>query len=391
MFDQRLQVLASGVFSLVLTLGIGRFAYTPMLLLMQQQAGLSVTDAGWLATVNYMGYFSGTLIAAAISDLTLKDRLFRFGLLLAVISTAAMAFTQQVWLWAFWRYLAGLSSAAGLLLGSGLILNWLLRHGYRNELGIHFSGMGLGIVLCAVLVDVTTLRLPWDQQWLLLSLIGLLLAIPAWCCLPRPQQDHANAGSSTLEDNIPAPAFMRLFMLAYFAAGIAFAVGTTYIVAQVATYNGGNGMLAFLIMGIAAAPACIVWDYIARALGAIWALQLAYGLQIAGLLLSLAAGSQLLVLFGAALFGFTFIGTVSLVLTMAGSYCPRTPGKMMGRMTQGYGIAQIAAPVITAYIAAEQGVYSHGFIASAIALALGMLAIGFMQRLERLQVKSGGE
>jgi MFS family permease len=384
-----MKVLASGVFSLVLTLGIGRFAYTPMLLLMQQQAGLSVTESGWLATVNYMGYFSGALIAAAISDLTLKDRLFRLGLLVAVLSTAAMAFTQQVWLWAFWRYLAGLGSAAGLLLGSGLILNWLLRHGYRNELGIHFSGMGLGIVLCAVLVDATESRLPWDQQWLVLAVIGVLLALPAWRWLPRPKQIAVSASSSELQDNIPPPAFMRLFMLAYFAAGIAFAVGTTYIVAQVATYNGGDGLLAFLIMGIAAAPACIIWDYIARALGAIWALQLAYGLQIAGLLLSLAAGSQTLVLFGAALFGFTFIGTVSLVLTMAGSYCPQTPGKMMGRMTQGYGIAQIAAPVITAYLAAEQGAYAQGFVASAVALALGMLAIAMMQGIERSQTAEG--
>ena len=35
---ERIQVLAAGIFSLVLVLGVARFAYTPLLPLMQQQA-----------------------------------------------------------------------------------------------------------------------------------------------------------------------------------------------------------------------------------------------------------------------------------------------------------------------------------------------------------------
>ena len=36
-----------------------------------------------------------------------------------------------------------------MLLGTGLILNWLIRHNHRSELGIHFAGIGLGIAGCA--------------------------------------------------------------------------------------------------------------------------------------------------------------------------------------------------------------------------------------------------
>ena len=36
----RIKVLSAGICSLILVLGIARFAYTPMLPLMQQQAGL---------------------------------------------------------------------------------------------------------------------------------------------------------------------------------------------------------------------------------------------------------------------------------------------------------------------------------------------------------------
>ena len=52
--------------ALILTVGLARFAYTPMLPIMRAQAGLSDLAGGWLATFNYVGYISG---AAAGGDL----------------------------------------------------------------------------------------------------------------------------------------------------------------------------------------------------------------------------------------------------------------------------------------------------------------------------------
>src|SRR5450830_1046590 len=111
---QRIKVLSAGIFSLVLVLGVARFSYTPLLPLMQQQAGLGVAAAGWLAAINYAGYLSGAIIASLISDLVLKDRLYRIGMVLAIISTAVMGLTTNVIVWALSRYVAGLSSAAGM-------------------------------------------------------------------------------------------------------------------------------------------------------------------------------------------------------------------------------------------------------------------------------------
>jgi MFS family permease len=154
----RYTVLGAGICSLMLVLGVARFSYTPLLPLMQQQAGLGVAEAGWLAAINYAGYLSGALIASLISDLVLKDRLYRIGMLVAVLSTALMGLTDNFAVWAISRYLAGLSSAAGMLLGTGLILNWLIRHHHRSELGIHFSGIGIGIAGCAIAVTFNAQR-----------------------------------------------------------------------------------------------------------------------------------------------------------------------------------------------------------------------------------------
>src|SRR5689334_23497784 len=119
---QRMKVLGAGILSLILVMGVARFAYTPLLPLMQAQAGLGVAEAGWLAAWNYAGYLTGALTASLISDLVLKDRLYRIGLVVAVVSTVAMGLTTDVLWWSAWRFVAGLSSASGMLLGTGLIL-----------------------------------------------------------------------------------------------------------------------------------------------------------------------------------------------------------------------------------------------------------------------------
>ena len=161
----RYKVLGAGIASLMLVLGIARFAYTPLLPLMQQQAGLGVAEAGGLAAIIYAGYLSGALIASLISDLALKDKLYRIGMVVAVASTLLMGMTTDLTLWAVSRFFAGLSSAAGMLLGTGLILNWLIRHGHRSELGIHVTGVGIGIVACSAAIAGTSLSLNWQQKW----------------------------------------------------------------------------------------------------------------------------------------------------------------------------------------------------------------------------------
>ena len=129
---ERLKVLGAGIFSLILVMGVARFAYTPLLPLMQQQAGLGMAEAGWLAAINYAGYLCGALTASLISDLVLKDRLYRIGMVVAVASTALMGLSNDLTVWAISRFVAGLCSAAGMLLGTGLILNWLIRHNHRS-------------------------------------------------------------------------------------------------------------------------------------------------------------------------------------------------------------------------------------------------------------------
>jgi MFS family permease len=359
--------------------------------LMQQQAGLGISEGGWLAAFNYVGSLIGALIASMISNLVLKDYLYRAGLIIAVLTTVGMGLTDNLWIWSLLRFMAGLSSAAGLLLGSGLILNWLIRHDHRSELGIHFAGPGLGIAFCAIVVELMVQNLDWRELWYLFSILGCIILIPAWSWLPPPDTTSVTRSGGSMHDNPPSKAFLRMFILAYFCAGVGYVVSATFIVAIVDQLPGqqGKGTFTFMLLGLAAAPASILWDFIARRVGDINALIAAYLLQILGILLPVFTNSPMLTYLSAILFGATFIGIVSLVLTMAGRYYPTRPAKMMGKMTLSYGVAQIIAPAITGLIAEySQGSYHSGLYIAAICMGLGSVFIIQLKSLSRSSPES---
>ena len=161
-------------------------------------------------------------------------------------------------------------------------------------------------------------------------------------------------------------------------------VSATFIVSIIEQLPGmaGRGTWAFMVIGLAAAPACILWDLVSRRTGVLNALAICYVLQIVGIVLPVFQPGMLTTITGAVLFGATFIGIVSLVLTMAGRYYPTRPAKMMGKMTLSYGVAQIFAPALIGILAEYYGGYAIGlYLASAIML-LGTALILWLKKLE---------
>jgi MFS family permease len=367
-------VLAAGVCSLILAGGIARFAYTPLLPMMQNQAGLGVAEGGWLAAINYIGYLSGAFAASRISDMVLKDRLYRIGMVVAVVSTLMMGLTTNIYIWAFSRLIAGMSTAAGMLLSAGLVLNWLMRHDFRSELGVHFAGIGLGMAGAAGAVELMNLfALDWSAQWLVFSGLALLLLYPSLAWLPPPDGAAVSRSGQALVDRPPSVLFMRVFMVFYFCAGFGYVVTATFVVAIVDHLPGlhGRGALVFLAAGLGGAPAAILWDQIARRTGQLLALALASFLQIGGIILPALDNSLTASLVGAVLFGATMVGIVSLALTMAGRFYPTTPAKMMGKMTLAYGVAQVIAPALVGQLARHFGGYMIGLSVAAALMTLG--------------------
>jgi len=55
-----------GLLALAIAMGIGRFAFTPLLPMMQEGAGVTLAQGGCLASANYVGYLVGALTAVTL-------------------------------------------------------------------------------------------------------------------------------------------------------------------------------------------------------------------------------------------------------------------------------------------------------------------------------------
>src|SRR6201988_5200448 len=81
--------------ALAVARGIGRFAFTPLLPMMQEDFGVSVAQGGWLASANYLGYLVGALSALLLG--ARPGRVIRTGLVLTALTTAWMAWSGSLW------------------------------------------------------------------------------------------------------------------------------------------------------------------------------------------------------------------------------------------------------------------------------------------------------
>jgi predicted MFS family arabinose efflux permease len=365
------QVMAAGMAAMLLTVGIARFAYTPMLPLMQTQTGMSPFAGGLLATVNYAGYMTGALLASTISDARRRYLVYRVGLIAGVIGTLGMGLTTHVWAWLLLRYIAGVGGASGMLLASGMVLAFLVRHGRRPELGLHFIGLAIGIILSGALVMATNGWLDWAGQWDAFGLVTLVLMVPAWFWMPAP--DGAAAAQAAGAGKVPHPGAW-LLNLSYFCAGVGFVVSATFVVAAAAKVPQLShlGPFIWIVVGVAAIPATLAWDRLARRIGDIPTLILAYALQIVSIVLPVASHSAVAAIGGAILFGATFMGIVALTLALAGKRNSANPSGAMARLTLSYGVAQIIAPAIVGRIAETTGNYDAGMIMAAVTMAIGI-------------------
>jgi len=150
--SRRAGPLIGGVLSLAVAMGIGRFAYTPLLPAMQRSLHWSVGFSGLVASANYVGYLVGALVAGALPVTARWSRLswVVVGLFGVSLSVGAMGFgTHAAW-WLIGRGLAGMFSAWVLVFASSLLLDWFAAHGDARSPGQLYAGVGLGIVLTGI-------------------------------------------------------------------------------------------------------------------------------------------------------------------------------------------------------------------------------------------------
>ena len=175
-------LITGGFLALVIAMGVGRFAYTPLLPAMQNQFGFSDEIAGSMASVNYLGYLIGALLCFKTMRAATKLRLFRISLISSIITTAGMGLVAQTQAWMILRLAGGMASAGIFILGSSIVMGRLPQS--KSTLGmLIYSGVGGGIALSGVFSPVLVKYFNVQASWVGLSLICLPLSLVCWFVL----------------------------------------------------------------------------------------------------------------------------------------------------------------------------------------------------------------
>jgi MFS family permease len=355
-------------------MGVGRFVYTPILPLMNAQAGLSAGAGASLATANYLGYLIGAVGGIFLPRLVRSSTALRCSLLVLVATLAAMPLTHATVLWLGLRLFAGVTSALIFVIAVSSVLGHLRGHPVHLP-GWAFGGIGVGIALSGLLVLVLRSVADWRAAWWAAAGLALLLAVPSWNLRPEPAPPPVSSVSIGAER--AKGRFVVLFV-SYTLEGVGYIIAGTFLVAAIEQrVPAWIGSAAWVLVGLAAIPSSVLWAWLHRRWSRPGLLFTALTVQAAGIALPALVGGVAAALVSAALFGGTFVGVATIALaTGADLRFPRS----VALLTAGYSAGQIAGPLIVTPL------LHHGYqgalilaatIVLAAAIAAAFLRIGF--------------
>ena len=360
----------AGLLSLAVGIGIGRFAYTPILPYMSAGLELTKSEAGLIASANYLGYLLGAL-GAAWRAVPGDPRFWLLGALAASgLSTGAMTFTTSLGAFLLLRFVGGAAGALVMVLASSLVMDRLAAAGREGWAAVMYAGVGTGIAISSLAVPATASGDgDWQAPWFFCGVLCLALSIPVAFLLPSPRAPTQAARS--IRTDAGDGGLLRL-ILAYGLVGLGYVITATFVsdmvradpVLQPAEH------WVWLCVGLTAAPSVALWSWAGRRWGNERAFAIGCLVEAVGVALSVLGGGIWLILLAAGLLGGTFVGLTAIGLIEARHRSTGDPRRNLALMTAAWGLGQMVGPTLAGVLFDSLGSYLVPSLLAAAALAV---------------------
>ena len=386
--------------ALAVAMGIGRFAFTPILPLMIQEGTVHLAQTAWLSSSNYIGYLVG-----ALSLLKSKRHpLFvMLGLSLVTLTTWLASLSSFGWLLVL-RFLAGVASAWVLVSISAFAINWLKSRQVASS-GLIYTGVGIGITLtglicsyfifqsATVTIAAQSSFSPLSSRlWQYLGVIALLATLLVTFLLAKINSQFAStaaASTAAAETSLTkathtnptasiTPAKLKLanVLTAYGLFGFGYILPATFL-PQIAKQwlSGQSYLLIWPFFGLAAALSVVLSQGLQRrynnfSLLGVWRVSqiiMAVGTLLPALWQSLAG-----LMLSALMVGGTFMVVTMAGLQVAASQVTHYPKyNLSALMTASFAFGQLIGP-LTALVATGKNIWLALLPVSAIVLLIGV-------------------
>src|SRR6266513_3504052 len=164
-------------------LGIGRFAYALVLPDMRDQLGWSYSAAGFMNTINAVGYLAGALLASRMIRRFGLSSTVRWATLACLLSLALCALSGNFVVLSLARLLIGVAGAAVFVGGAALATTIAQSRPERANflMSLFYAGPGLGILASGLIAPFVLQAFgpgSWWIVWWAMSLLSSVLTVP---------------------------------------------------------------------------------------------------------------------------------------------------------------------------------------------------------------------
>ena len=382
--------------ALAVAMGIGRFAFTPILPLMIQEGTVHLAQTAWLSSSNYIGYLVGALSLLKSKRHTLFVIL---GLSLVTLTTWLASLSGFGWLLVL-RFLAGVASAWVLVSISAFAINWLKSRQIATS-GLIYTGVGIGITLTGLICSYFIFQSATatiaaqssfsplsSRLWQYLGVIALLATLLVTFLLAKINSQFATTAAAKANpthtkanhtsSSIPPPAKLKLanVLTAYGLFGFGYILPATFL-PQIAKQwlSGQSYLLIWPFFGLAAALSVVLSQGLQRrynnfSLLGVWRVSqiiLAVGTLLPALWQSLAG-----LILSALMVGGTFMVVTMAGLQVAASQVTHYPKyNLSALMTASFAFGQLIGP-LTALVVTGKNIWLALLPVSAIVLLIGV-------------------
>ncbi|WP_315836661.1 YbfB/YjiJ family MFS transporter [Bradyrhizobium prioriisuperbiae] len=365
-------------------LGIGRFAYSLVLPDMRDSLGWSYSAAGFMNTMNAIGYLAGALGAASFVRRAGLFAAAWIGAVICVISLAMCAATGNFTVLSLARFLAGAGAAISFVGGGALGATIAQSQPARASLllSLFYTGPALGIVLSGLIAPFLLQALgpgSWWTVWAVLAAISALMTAVLMLnpIASAPLPAHASA------IRIPLTPVLA-YLVGYFCFGAGYIAYMTFMIAYVR--DAGGSPLAqsafWCLIGSGAFASPWVWRRLMARGASGMSTGILIGITMVGAVLPLLRHSPLMLVASALVFGNAFFAVVtSTTAFVRFNYPPDAWPKAIAVMTIAFSLGQTLGPIVTGAISDAMGSLGTALNISALTLAIGAIASAFQRKL----------
>ncbi|WP_050477054.1 YbfB/YjiJ family MFS transporter [Herbaspirillum rhizosphaerae] len=175
--------ILAGLCASLVSIGLARFSYTPLIPPLIQAHWFSAADIVYLGAANLAGYLLGALLGRPIARRLSNVTMLRLMMVLVTLSFLACAMPLSVSWFFGWRLVSGIAGGAIMVLVAATVLPHVPAERRGSASGAIFLGLGLGIAGSGTLVPLL-LNLGLWQTWFGLGVVSAVLTAVSWFWWP---------------------------------------------------------------------------------------------------------------------------------------------------------------------------------------------------------------